>query len=83
MAVSDNNKGCSAAKYSDTDAGKSNHKNPDNACIRNQVAFGAYKEHELQNYVEFILHFCLLNIYEDVTFGFSAIYSNAAFNINH
>lgn len=55
MAVSDNNKGCSAAKYSDTDAGKSNHKNPDNACIRNQVAFGAYKEHELQNHEQFTL----------------------------
>lgn len=47
MAVSDNDKGCSAAKYSDTDAGKSNDKNPDNACICNQVAFGADKEHEL------------------------------------
>lgn len=68
-------KWCSAAKYLDTDSGESNHKNVDNARIHNQVAFGAYKEYELQNHEQFT--------YKDVTFGFSAIYSNAAFSIKH
>lgn len=46
VAVSYNDKVMFTAKYLDTDSGKSNHKNPDNASIDIQVAFGAYKEHE-------------------------------------